>query len=73
MRFEYDKAKSERNKADPTRGKGFDEAEALWSADDPVVVPHNVNSGETAWMRAALYEGKVWAVMYVERRDASAS
>ncbi len=70
MRFEYDKKKSERNKADPARGKDFEEAKALWTVEAPVIVPHNVNSGETVWMRAAIYDGKVWAVMYVARRKA---
>ena len=67
MRFEYDKAQSDRNKADPTRGKDFEEAKALWAFVAPVAVPHNVNSGETVWMRASVYDGKVWAAMYVER------
>lgn len=67
MRFEYDKAKSERNKGDPTRGKDFEEAQVLWSVEAPVVIPHKVNSGETVWMRAAIYEGRAWAAMYVER------
>ncbi len=68
MRFEYDKRKSERNKADSARGKDFEEAKALWSIEAPVIIPLNVNSGETVWMRAAVYDGKVWAVMYVERK-----
>jgi uncharacterized DUF497 family protein len=68
MRFEYDKKKSERNKADPARRKDFEEAKVLWSVDASVIIPYNVNSGETVWMRAAVYNGKVWAVMYVERK-----
>jgi uncharacterized DUF497 family protein len=71
MHFEYDIVKSERNKADPTRGKDFEEAKALWTIEAPVVIPHNVNSGETVWMRAAIYEGRVWAAMYVEREKST--
>lgn len=68
MKFEWDPEKSARNKADPARGKGFGEASALWTVDARAI-PHNLNSGETVWLRAAHFDGAVWGAMYVVRGD----
>lgn len=69
MPFEYDPQKSASNKA--KHGKDFEEAKAMWSFPGGSAVPHNVNAGETVYLLAAVFEGKAWGVMYVERGGAT--
>jgi len=66
MKFVFDLKKSEKNRADPARGKDFAEAQALWSIDC-LTVSKNLNSGEVVEMRAGIYQGQIWAAMYVTR------
>ena len=44
LAFEWDDAKSEKNKLDRGRGRGFDEALQLWTTDGPDAAL-NINSG----------------------------
>lgn len=70
--FEWDEAKSVRNKSDPERLMGFNEAAKLWDVDG-VEAKLNVNSGEQVYLRAGEINGRVWGAMYVIRTRSDGS
>ncbi len=70
LAFEWDDAKSEKNKRG--RGRGFDEALQLWTTDGPDAAL-NINSGEQVYLRVGFIAGKVWGAMYVIREAVNVS
>jgi len=72
LAFEWDDAKSEKNKLDRGRGRGFDEALQLWTTDGPDAAL-NINSGEQVYLRVGFIAGKVWGAMYVIREAVTVS
>lgn len=67
VHFDFDAGKCAANLV--KHGKDFEEAKLMWTLVGADATPHNVNSGETVYLLAAVYEEKVWGVMYVERGD----
>jgi len=66
MRFKFDKRKSEKLKADPRRGIGFDEVQEMWS--HPYYV--DCRSDDPEQFRAIGWvKGNLFSLIYETRED----
>lgn len=66
MEFEYDPGKSRANEV--KHGIDFEQAKALWSDDDRLVIPAR-SEGEPRWAMLARHGAKVWAAFYTFRES----
>jgi hypothetical protein len=64
MEYEYDPEKSQANEA--KHGIDFEQAKALWSDDDRLVIPAR-SKDEPRWAMLAQHGTKVWAAFYTFR------
>jgi uncharacterized DUF497 family protein len=66
MMFEFDSAKSEKNKA--KHGLDFNEAQLLWEDPDAIGFPARSDDEERFALLAVL-KGRVWIAFYTLRED----
>ena len=63
--FEFDRAKSETNKA--KHGIDFAEAQRLWDDSDHLEIPAR-STGESRWVVIGQIDGRTWSAIVTKRR-----